>query len=178
LPTDGIWTFTNSSDGSEAKTVVETEPYKHYEVFIDSSHVLGIVWDYSVFTTECTRLTPETDPLGVVTDTVPYETEVAWNDKNTGSSYFDDISPWKDMVPVNVEDCAYTYKMGEKGFSFKNETVVPIVKFYYKVVDDAENSKRYWYVSSKKIDGFSVHPGSGRAVSRYWIDEDCNSVSG
>ena len=45
--------------------------------------------------------------------------------------------------------------------------MVYIPEFYYNVKDDSANSKRYFYISDRKIDGFEKHPGSGRYVGRY-----------
>lgn len=203
LPSDGTWTFTGKTGEEEKIISLETEPYNFYTVrFKDKSSsdpsgeenkgstdstanseltVVGVVWDYSNEDSALTRLTPSTDPLGVVTLEITGNFIPAADTLIVGSSPFDEIYPWCDMIPTNVDltTNTYTYKLGEEGFSYENETVVPINKFYYKVVDDAENSKRYWYVSNKKIDGFSLHPGSGRAVSKYWISSgDFKSTTG
>jgi hypothetical protein len=185
LPVDGKWDFSGvTKEGKSISATLNAEPYKFYTVELknpdDIVHVVGVVWDYSNPDTALTRLTPSTDPLGVVTEEITEEPGTAGEDDASASSPFDNLSPWKDMIPTNIDASTdkYTYQLGEDGFSYSNETVIPIVKFYYKVVDDADNSKRYWYVSDKKVDGFSIHPGSGRAVSRYWVDKNFKSITG
>lgn len=51
-------------------------------------------------------------------------------------------------------------------------TVVFIPEYYFRIIDDAANKKRYFYIADKAKSGFTKHPGSGKYVGRY------NTISG
>ncbi len=132
--------------------------------------VFGVMWDYSLSSPALTRLTPQTDPLEVVTN-CPTNEPTACVGTSGGSSEFDNYLPWSGMVRknyVNGEIVDFT------GYD-NGETFVFIPEFWSKIVDDSENSKMYFYISSEELTGFTKHPGSGRYVGRYQCDANFES---
>ena len=167
LPSPGEWTITVSRNGeSKTKTFIINE-YTQCNVRITTADVFGVVWDYSNSSTALTRLNRQSDPSGFVTVDVLTEPAAAVG-TDFGSSPFDAYAPWSGMEEYNIVNNAVGPKYGETGFSrTDNDTMVYIPEFYYNVKDDSANSKRYFYISNRKIDEFEKHPGSGRYVGRY-----------
>lgn len=135
--------------------------------------VFGVVWDYSLSSPVLARLTPQNDPLGVVT-TVPTQEPTACVGNVGGQSDFDNYMPWEGMQ-------RYNYVNGQivDFVDYNNgETFVYIPEFWCKIVNDSENSKKYFYVSDSELDGFTKHSGSGRYVGRYPCDSNFKSVTG
>lgn len=59
-------------------------------------------------------------------------------------------------------------KKGEGNFTRTDyDVVVYIPKFYYKVIDNSAESKRYFYIADKIRGDFNLHPGSNRYLSKY-----------
>lgn len=75
--------------------------------------------------------------------------------KNTGSSPFDEIMPWKGMKIYEWSD----------GTGF--DTMVCIPEFWYFAMKDKANKRWIWAISPEEKKGFEKHPGSGRYVGRY-----------
>ena len=165
LPSTGTWTITASKDGNVFTKTRVVDTYGIYNVDI-AIEVFGVVWNYGNSSTVLTRLTEESDPYGFVTVNITSEPVPAVGASN-GTSPFDEHMPWKGMEEYNILNSVVGVKQGEKGFSRKKDTVVFIPEFYYKVVDDATNQKRYFYISSRWTSGFEKHPGSGRYVGKY-----------
>lgn len=165
LPNTGTWTITVSKDGNVFTKTCAVDTYGVYTVDI-SLGIFGVVWNYGNQSTALTRLTRQSDPYSFVTTNITSEPVPAVG-KLHGTSPFDKYMPWKGMEEYNIVNGTVGVKQGERGFSRANDTVVLIPEFYYKVVDDAANKKRYYYVSNMKISGFEKHPGSGRYVGRY-----------
>ena len=132
--------------------------------------VFGVMWDYSLGSPALTRLTPQTDPLGVVTN-CPATEPTACIGTSGGSSEFDNYLPWSGMVRknyVNGEVVDFT------GYD-NGETFVFIPEFWVKLVNDSENNKKYFYISSSELTGFTKHPGSEGYVGRYLCDVNFES---
>lgn len=166
LPSTGTWTITASKDGNVFTKTCVVDAYGIYNVKIAVT-VFGVVWNYDNSSTVLTRLTKESDPYGFVTANITSEPVPAVGASN-GTSPFDKYMPWKGMEEYNIVNNAVGPKYGEPGFSrIDKDTMVYIPEFYYNVKDDSANSKRYFYISDWKIDGFEKHPGSGRYVGRY-----------
>lgn len=179
----GTVTITPSAYGSATLTVTVSDGQNYFgatkiaEVTIEelqTATVFGAVWDYSLSSPQLARLTPQTDPLGVVT-TVPTQEPIACvgNDGN-GQSDFDNYLPWKGMN-------RYNYVNGQvvDFVDYSNgETFVYIPVFWSKIVNDSANSKMYFYISDLELAGFTQHPGSGRYMSRYECNENFLSASG
>ena len=119
----------------------------------ESVPVYGVEWDYSQSSTKLARIN------GAVSfaDPVP-----ASGLTDTGTSPFDNILPWSGM----------------KRETIGTDEMVYIPKFYFKAEDDQANSKMRWWISAEPMDGFTLHPGSGRYISRYHVDSAYASVSG
>ena len=165
LPSTGVWTITSSKDESVSTKTCTVNTYGVYTVDI-SLEVFGVVWNYGNSSTALTRLTRESDPYSFVSTNITSEPDPAVG-ASYGTSPFDKYMPWKGMEEYNIVNSVVGVKQGEQGFSRTNDTVVFIPEFYYKVVDDATNKKRYFYISSRWISGFEKHPGSGRYVGKY-----------
>lgn len=162
-------TFTASTvPTADLKVGVKIEAVKN----VTPPNVFGVCWDYGNSSTALSRLTKSNDPNKVVTANITTEPSAAVGTAS-GSSPFDNYAPWKNMDEYNIVDNAVKYRKGETGFSRTDyDTMVYIPEYWYKIVDDATNSKRYFYVSDRATDGFGKHPGSGKYVGRY------NTISG
>lgn len=165
LPSTGTWIITASKDESVSTKTCAVNTYGVYTVDI-SLEVFGVVWNYGNSSTALTRLTRESDPYSFVSTNITSEPAPAVG-ASYGTSPFDKYMPWKGMEEYNIVNSVVGVKQGEQGFSRTNDTVVFIPEFYYKVVDDATNQKRYFYISSRWTSGFEKHPGSGRYVGKY-----------
>ena len=165
LPSTGTWTITVSKDGNAFTETRVVDTYGVYTVDI-TIEVFGVVWNYGNSSTVLTRLTEESDPYGFVNVNITSEPVPAVGASH-GTSPFDKYMPWKGMEEYNILNSVVGVKQGEQGFSRTNDTVVLIPEFYYKVVDNAANQKRYFYISSRRTSGFEKHPGSGRYVGKY-----------
>ena len=176
LPNTGTWTVTAVKNGF---TEAETFKVSSYGVFTADLAIktFGVVWDYNARSTTLTRLTKATDPNGFVTTDITTE-PVAAVGATGGRSPFDSYMPWSGMEEYNIVSGAVGVKRGDQGFSRANDTVVLVPEFYYKVVDDATNKKRYFYISDKVGSGFDKHPGSGRYVGKYKTGEGYVSKTG
>ena len=65
------------------------------------------------------------------------------------------------MDEYNIINNAVSYKKGQSGFSRSSyDTVVFIPEYYFRIIDDATNKKRYFYIADKAKSGFTKHPGS------------------
>ena len=167
LPSPGEWTITVSRNGESKTKTFTINEYTQCNVRITTADVFGVVWDYSNSSTALMRLNRQSDPSGFVTVDILTEPAAAVG-TGFGSSLFDAYAPWSGMEEYNIVGNAVGPKYGETGFSrTDNDTMVYIPEFYYNVKDDSANSKRYFYISDRKIDGFEKHPGSGRYVGRY-----------
>ena len=145
---------------------------KTCSVTVAFANVFGVCWNYGATSTALSRLTKANDPNGLVTTNITTEPVPAVG-TGSGSSPFDNYAPWKNMDEYNIINNAVSHKKGASGFSRTSyDTVVFIPEYYFKIVDDATNSKRYFYVCDKAKSGFTKHPGSGKYVGRY------NTISG
>lgn len=115
--------------------------------------IYGVEWDYSQSSTKLAR----TDDAVTFSDPAPATTLT-----DTGTSPFDNVMPW----------------YGMKRETIGTDEMVYIPMFYYKVTDDTANSKIKWQITYAPQEGFALHPGSGRYISRYHVSADYASVSG
>lgn len=160
---------------SVAESVNYLAASKTVNVEIESTvTVFGVMWDYSLSSPALTRLTPESDPLGVVTNTITTEPTACVGNDGNGQSEFDNYLPWSGMVRKNyVNGQVVDFTGYDNG-----ETFVYIPEFWSKIVDDAGNSKMYIYISSDELADFKKHSGSGRCVSRYECNDNFLSKTG
>lgn len=177
---DGVVTVTSTEIGSGilTVTVAEGQNYLSAEKKVNitvqeavTATVFGVMWDYSLSSPELTRLTPQTDPLGVVTN-VPMQEPTACVGTEGGQSDFDNYMPWAGVQRFNYVDGQLVdfvdYTNGE--------TYIYIPELWSKIVDDSENQKMYFYISDSELNGFTKHLGSDRYVGRYVCGTDYNSI--
>ena len=165
----------------------------------EAPDVVGVAWQYNESSPQLYRLYTSADaipsgmkgmddPYDLVTYDVTVE-PVASENGNPGSSPFDEIGPWKDMKLVAMEDggeVVDTIGGGETIRAFVDEHnngsidfMVYLPDAYLRVVDDSENSIRYYYVSDSEFDGSSLQPASGHYIGRYngYIQEHTDGTS-
>lgn len=118
-----------------------------------STKVYGVKWDYSQSSTKLTR----TDDATLFANPTPATTI-----SEVGTSPFDDVLPWSGMTRETIG----------------SDEMVYIPKFYYRVTEDTANSNMKWQITSEPREGFTLHPGSGRYISRYHTSSNYKSVSG
>ena len=176
VPEAGTWSVKAiNGQTSDTKSVSVADSYA---VSLSVENVFGVCWDYGSSSTALSRLTATNDPNGLVNTSITTEPAPAVG-TGDGSSPFDSYFPWAGMEEYNIIDNAVGYKKGDSGFSRSlHDTVVYIPEFYYKVVDDATNSKRYFYIADDLMTGFTRHPGSGRYVGKYHTITGYYSKSG
>ena len=139
----------------------------------------AVQWNYGSSSPALTRLTPSTDPSGVVTETISTE-PVPATTSQTGSSPFDSYELFQQIRRRNFDASgAPSYWEYESGFSTSSyDTMVWIPKFWIKVTDDASAQLRTYYLAEDAIDGFTLHPGSGQYVGAYITSNLKESKSG
>ena len=172
LPNTGTWSVTATKNGETATGSVACSSYTGYTLELSYVKVFGVCWNYSAQSTALTRLKKATDPNGLVNVDITTNPAPAVG-TGAGSSPFDNYLPWSGMDEYNIINNAVSYKKGQSGFSRSNyDTVVFIPEYYFRIIDDAANRKRYFYIADKAKSGFTKHPGSGKYVGRY------NTISG
>ena len=172
LPNTGTWSVTATKNGETATGSVACSSYTGYTLELSYVKVFGVCWNYNAQSTALTRLKKSTDPNGLVNVDITTNPSPAVG-TGAGSSPFDSYLPWSGMDEYNIINNAVSYKKGQSGFSRSNyDTVVFIPEYYFRIIDDAANKKRYFYIADKAKSGFTKHPGSGKYVGRY------NTISG
>lgn len=163
----GTWAIkATKGDQTAEGTVIITASGQSKALTLSYTTVFGVVWDTSNSSTALTRLTPSTDPYGLVTRSVTTEPVPAVG-TGSGSSPFDSYAPWSGMKECNLDASgAVTAWKGDSGFSRSNNfTMVFIPEFY--VAAKRNGTKQYFYVSDKPKNGMTKHPGSGKYVGKY-----------
>lgn len=163
----GTWTIKATKGDQIAEgTVSITASGQSKSLTLSYANVFGVCWDTSNSSTALTRLTPSTDPYGLVTRSVTTEPKPAVG-TGSGSSPFDSYAPWSGMKECNLNSAGVvTAWKGDSGFSRSNNfTMVFIPEFY--VAAKRNGTKQYFYVSDKPKTGMTKHPGSGKYVGRY-----------
>ncbi len=172
----GVWKVSGTLNEKQLSETVVVSNIQTYTAQLTAVNVFGVSWDTTNPSTQLTRLTPETDPNGVVTLSVSTEPQPAVG-TGTGSSPFDSFMPWSGMEQYNIIDGAVSYKRGEPGFSQTNyDTVVYIPKTYYRIAMNGSNM--LFYVGDDQFQGSQLHPGSDRYIDRYNVNANLNSISG
>ena len=174
----GTWAIkATKGDQTAEGTVSITASGQSKALTLSYANVFGVCWDTSNSSTALTRLTPETDPYGLVTKSVTTEPVPAVG-AGSGSSPFDSFAPWSGMRECNLDASGtVTAWKGDSVFSRSNSyTMVFIPEFY--VAYKENGTKKYFYVADEEITGFAMHPGSGKYVGRYHMNAFGKSVSG
>ena len=174
----GTWAIKATKGDQTAEGTVEiTASGQSKSLTLRYANVFGVCWDTSNSSTALTRLTPETDPYGLVTKSVTTEPVPAVG-TGAGSSPFDDYLPWSGMKECNLDAAGtVTAWKGDsnfsKGFAY---TMVYIPEFYFKY--KGSGAKKYFYISDRAGNDFVKHPGSGKFVGKYVCTQDSSgSVS-
>lgn len=173
----GTWAIKATlGDQAAEGTVSITASGQSKSLTLSYANVFGVCWDTSNSSTALTRLTPSTDPYGLVTKSVTTEPVPAVG-TGAGSSPFDSFMPWSGMKECNLNNAgAVTAWKGDSGFSRSNNfTMVFIPEFY--VAAKRNGTKQYFYVSDKPKTGMTKHPGSGKYVGRYTIPGSKSGVT-
>lgn len=173
----GTWVIkATKGDQTAEGTVSITASGQSKSLTLSYANVFGVCWDTSNSSTALTRLTPSTDPYGLVTKSVTTEPVPAVG-TGAGSSPFDSFMPWSGMKECNLNNAgAVTAWKGDSGFSRSNNfTMVFIPEFY--VAAKRNGTKQYFYVSDKPKTGMTKHPGSGKYVGRYTIPGSKSGVT-
>lgn len=172
LPNTGTWSVTATKNGETATGSAACSSYTGYALELSYVKVFGVCWNYGAQSTALTRLTKSNDPNGLVNVNITTNPAPAVG-TGAGSSPFDNYLPWSGMEEYNIINNAVSYKKGQSGFSRSSyDTVVFIPEYYFRIVNDTTNKKRYYYIADKAKSGFSKHPGSSKYVGRY------NTISG
>lgn len=174
----GTWAIKATlGDQTAEGTVSITASGQSKSLTLSYANVFGVCWDTSNSSTALTRLTPSSDPYGLVTRSVTTEPKPAVG-TGSGSSPFDAYAPWSGMKECNLNSAgAVTAWKGDSGFSRSNNfTMVFIPEFY--VAAKRNGTKQYFYVSDKPKNGMTKHPGSGKYIGKYHIGSQIVSKSG
>lgn len=173
----GTWAIkATKGDQTAEGTVSITASGQSKSLTLSYANVFGVMWDTSNSSTALTRLTPSTDPYGLVTRSVTTEPIPAVG-TGSGSSLFDSFMPWSGMKECNLNNAgAVTAWKGDSGFSRSNNfTMVFIPEFY--IAAKRNGTKQYFYVSDKPKSGFTKHPGSNKYIGKYHMTRGGYSIS-
>lgn len=173
----GTWAIkATKGDQTAEGTVSITASGQSKSLTLSYANVFGVVWDTSNGSTALTRLTPSTDPYGLVTRSVTTEPVPAVG-SGSGSSPFDAYAPWNGMKECNLNASgAVTAWKGDSGFSRSNALTMVFIPVFY-VAQKRSGTKQYFYVSDKPKTGMTKHPGSGKYVGRYHMNSGGYSIS-
>lgn len=128
----------------------------------------GVEWDYSKTNSKLTRI----EASAGFSAPAPATSLDA-----VGSSPFDNIMPWAGMKRYNIINGAVSYSEDDEGFSMTDyDTMVYIPPFYYKAEKDEANTKWRWSICPVAKEGYALHPGSGRYISRYHTSGSSSAV--
>jgi hypothetical protein len=166
----GTWAIkATKGDQTAEGTVSITASGQSKSLTLFYGNVFGVVWDTSNSSTALTRLTPETDPYGLVTKSVTTEPKPAVG-TGSGSSPFDSYAPWSGMKECNLDASgAVTAWKGDSGFSRSNDYTMVFIPVFY-VAQKRSGTKQYFYVSDKPKTGMTKHPGSGKYIGKYHMN--------
>lgn len=173
----GTWAIKATLDDQTAEgTVTISKSGESKSLTLSYANVFGVCWDTSNSSTALTRLTPSTDPYGLVTRSVTTEPKPAVG-TGAGSSPFDSFMPWSGMKECNLNNAgAVTAWKGDSGFSRSNNFTMVFIPVFY-VAAKRSGAKQYFYISDKPKTGMVKHPGSGKYVGRYTMDHATGGVS-
>lgn len=163
----GNWTVNATQTGGKISNseTVKVDAVMTYAVTLYYANVFGVSWNPANQSTALTRLTKTSDPLGHVTVNITTNPVPAVG-TGSGSSPFDNYSPWREMDEYNIVGGVVGARKGQPGFSRNGkDTMVYIPEFWFKIAETG--GKRNFYIADKPTDGFSKHPGSGKYLGRY-----------
>lgn len=163
----GTWTIrATKGDQTAEGTVSITASGQSKALTLSYANVFGVCWDTSNSSTALTRLTPSTDPYGLVTRSVTTEPKPAVG-TGMGSSPFDSYAPWNGMKECNLNASGtVTAWKGDSAFTRRSDYTMVFIPAFY-VAAKRNGAKQYFYVSDKPKTGMTKHPGSGKYIGRY-----------
>lgn len=166
----GTWAIKATlGDQTAEGTVSITASGQSKSLTLNYANVFGVCWDTSNSSTALTRLTPSTDPYGLVTRSVTAEPVPAVG-TGSGSSPFDAYAPWNGMKECNLNASGtVTAWKGDSGFSRSNDYTMVFIPVFY-VAQKRSGTKQYFYVSDKPKTGMTKHPGSGKYIGKYHMN--------
>lgn len=173
----GTWSIkATKGDQTAEGTVSITASGQSKSLTLSYANVFGVCWDTSNSSTALTRLTPSTDPYGLVTRSVTTEPKPAIG-TGSGSSPFDSYAPWSGMKECNLNTSGkVTAWKGDSGFSYDRDFTMVFIPVFY-VAQKRSGTKQYFYVSDKPKTGFTKHPGSGKYIGKYHMGSARPSTS-
>ena len=125
-----------------------------------------------------TRLTPDTDPLGLVTVTITEEPEGEIPGTRTGHSQFDEYGPWQKRR-CNFESGAFKCWDDDPSFSTTlYDTMVYYPDAYIRYERDESAETETFYIGSGPFAGASKAPWSGFYGAAYETSNSNESKSG
>ena len=163
----GTWVIkATKGDQTAEGTVSITASGQSKSLTLIYANVFGVMWDTSNSSTALTRLTPSTDPYGLVTRSVTTEPKPAVG-TGSGSSPFDSYAPWNGMKECNLNSSGtVTAWKGDSAFTRSSDYTMVFIPAFY-VAAKRNGTKQYFYVSDKPKTGMMKHPGSGKYIGRY-----------
>ena len=166
----GTWAIkATKGDQTAEGTVSITASGQSKTLTLSYANVFGVCWDTSNSSTALTRLTPSTDPYGLVTWSVTTEPKPAVG-TGSGSSPFDSYAPWSGMKECNLDSSGkVTAWKGDSSFSRSNDYTMVFIPAFY-VAQKRSGTKQYFYVSDKPKTGMTKHPGSGKYIGKYHMN--------
>ena len=166
----GTWAIkATKGDQTAEGTVSITASGQSKSLTLSYANVFGVCWDTSNSSTALTRLTPSTDPYGLVTRSVTTEPKPAVG-TGSGSSPFDSYAPWSGMKECNLDSSGkVTAWQGDSSFSRSNDYTMVFIPAFY-VAQKRSGTKQYFYVSDKPKTGMTKHPGSGKYIGKYHMN--------
>ena len=166
----GTWAIKATKGYQTAEgTVSITASGQSKSLTLSYANVFGVCWDTSNGSTALTRLTPSTDPYGLVTRSVTTEPVPAVG-TGSGSSPFDAYAPWSGMKECNLDSSGkVTAWKGNSGFARSNDYTMVFIPVFY-VAQKRSGTKQYFYVSDKPKTGMTKHPGSGKYIGKYHMN--------
>lgn len=128
---------------------------------------------------EWERLTPSTDPLGVVTETISVEPVAEITGTQSGQSVFDSYKPWQKKMRNFENNGNKGAWMDESGFTLTGKDVMVYYPedCYIKLVISSDGYT-YRYISDAPMEGFVKAPWAGMYGARYKTSNNNQSRSG
>ena len=174
----GAWSIKATKGSNSASgTVTISKSGESKTLTLSYANVFGVMWDTSNSSTALTRLTQSTDPYGLVNKSVTTEPKPAVG-TGAGSSPFDSFLPWSGMKECNLDyNGSVKAWKDDSGFSRTDPYVmVWIPEFYFAT--KTNGSKKYFYIADGPVSGMEKHPGSGKFIGRYVMNNNCGSTTG
>ena len=128
---------------------------------------------------EWERLTPSSDPLNVVTETISTEPVAEITGTRSGQSVFDSYKPWQKKMRNFEDNGSKGAWMNESGFTLTGKDVMVYYPedCYIKLVISSDGYT-YRYISDAPMEGFVKAPWAGMYGARYKTSNNNQSRSG